>query len=171
MGKYALIPVLLLAALNALALPQAVQQQLNNTEPVGTGRLRFMFVDVYNITLFGQDRGFNSKQLYALKIDYLVPIKGQAIADRTIVEIKKQPFNDAQKLMKWQRDMREFLPDVDKGVSLTGFKDGNGHTHFYHDEKWIGKIQDPQFTERFFAIWLGENASESKLRRQLLGNP
>lgn len=166
----ALIIVLLIGtALNAYALPQAVQLQLNTPQPLGSGRLTMMFKDVYDISLFSATSNFNAAEPFALKIDYLVPIKGDVIADRTIAEMKKQGFNEAQKLMQWKQAINTFFPDVHKGVSLTGFKDKNGHTQFYHNEKWIGQVTDPQFTIRFFAIWLAENTSEPKLRQQLLG--
>jgi Chalcone isomerase-like len=163
--------LLIFAAINAFALPQAVQQQINNAQPLGRGRLTFMFVSVYDISLYGQAQGFNPEAPYALKIDYLMPLKGEVIVERTIAEIKKQPFNDAEKLTQWQHAIGSFFPDVDKGISLTGFKDGNGHTQFYHNETWIGQVRDQQFTERFFAIWLGSNTSHVKLRQQLLGAP
>ncbi|MEY4588560.1 MAG: hypothetical protein RL497_636 [Pseudomonadota bacterium] len=169
--KRVLIALLLIgAALNAQALPQAVQQELKNTQPLGSGRLSFMFKNVYDISLYGANQEFNPAEPFALKIEYFIPIKGKAIAERTMAEINKQPFTDKEKLIQWHQAIRSFFPDVQKGVSLTGFKDKNGHTQFYQNETWIGQVTDPQFTERFFAIWLAEYTSEPKLRQQLLGS-
>jgi hypothetical protein len=169
--KRVLIALLLVGvALNTQALPQAVQQQLSTTQLLGSGRLTFMFKDVYDISLYGATQVFNPAEPFALKIAYLVPLKGEAIVERTVAEMNKQPFADKQKINQWQQALRQFLPDVKKGVALTGFKDQNGHTQFYQNDTWIGQVADPQFTERFFAIWLAEYTSEPKLRQQLLGS-
>ena len=44
-----------------------------------------------------------------------MPLKGEAIVERTISLIKRQSFKDEQKLARWEAALREFFPDVDKG--------------------------------------------------------
>lgn len=158
-----------LAAVQVQALPQAVRSELDNPLPVGSGRFSFLLSDVYDISLFSRSQAFNPADSFALKIDYLMPLKGEAIVERTISLIKRQSFKDEQKLARWEAALREFFPDVDKGVSLTGFKDKNGHTQFYRNEHWIGAVADAEFSQYFFAIWLAEHTTEPKLRRALLG--
>jgi hypothetical protein len=157
--------------LNTYALPTPVQQQLSNAQILGQGRLSFFLIDVYDIALYTSTKAYDANQNYALKIDYLIHIKGRDIAERTINEIKKQKNNDPEKLAQWKHALLSFFPDVDKGVSLTGFKDKNLHTQFYRNNTWIGAVNDPQFTEYFFAIWLAERTTEPALRKKLLGIP
>ncbi len=159
----------LFAAAPAFGLPQAVRTELNNPAALGIGRFSFLFSDVYHISLYTPEQAFNPAGAFALKIDYLMPLKGAAIIERTIELIKRQAFADQTKLMQWQNTLAGFFPDVDKGVSLTGFKDKQGHTQFYRNEQWIGAVADPEFSHYFFAIWLADDTSEPKLRRALLG--
>lgn len=159
----------LFAAAPAFCLPQAVRTELDNPVALGSGRFSFLFSDVYHISLYTPEQAFNPASSFALKIDYLMPLKGDAIIERTIELIKRQSYKDQTKLMQWQNTLAEFFPDVDKGVSLTGFKDKQGHTQFYRNEQWIGAVADPEFSQHFFAIWLAEHTSEPKLRRALLG--
>lgn len=159
----------LLAAAPAFCLPQAVRTELDNPAALGSGRFSFLFNDVYHISLYTPEQAFNPAGAFALKIDYLMPLKGAAIVGRTIELIKRQSFEDKAKLNQWKNTLVGFFPDVDKGVSLTGYKDKQGHTQFYRNEQWIGAVADPEFSHYFFAIWLAEHTSEPKLRRALLG--
>jgi len=167
--RIGLILIVLVLCAKAYSLPQSVRAELNGTQLLGSGRYSFLFSDVYDISLYGNTQVFNPAQPFALKIDYLMPLKGEAIVDRTISLIKRQAFNDEVKLTQWRAALAEIFSDVDKGISLTGFKDKNGHTHFYRNEQWVGVVADAQFSDYFFAIWLAEHTSEPKLRRQLLG--
>ncbi len=169
MFKIIALIALCFAALPSHSLPQPVRTELNSPQPVGTGRFSFLFSDVYEISLYSPGRVFNPAEPYALKINYLMPLKGAAIVERTIALIKDQGVQDEVKLRQWQQQLLAIFPDVDKGVSLTGYKDKQGHTQFYRNEQWIGKVVDPEFSQRFFAIWLAEHTSAPKLRRQLLG--
>ena len=65
--------------------------------------------------------------------------------------------------------MRSIIPDVDKNTNITGVADESGHTLFYRNGTLIGTIEEPQFSERFFGIWLDEKSSQPKFRKKLLG--
>lgn len=138
---------------------------------VGEGRLRYLFWDVYDAALYAPRGVWSNKPPFALRLSYLRPIAGVAIAERSVREMHDQGFNDAVMLDIWHQKMRDIFPDVDEGVSLTGIYTLQGSTIFYKDMLEIGRVPDPEFGRAFFAIWLGERTSFPALRRQLLGLP
>ena len=146
-----------------------ISRDVPKAQKVGAGRLEFLFWSVYDATLYAPGGTFSPQRPFALRLDYLIPLSGVDIADRSIEEMKKQGANDEAQLAAWRQQMAAIFPDVDSGVALTGVRDGMGHTHFYRNDTAIGSIKDPNFTARFFGIWLDANSSEPKLRQQLLG--
>jgi hypothetical protein len=131
--------------------------------------MSFLFWNVYDAELYAPAGSFDRREPFALRLTYLLKLKGEEIARRSVEEIRKQGEVDAEKLTDWQRQMAEIFLDVDNGVSLTGIRDIEGFSRFYRDGTYIGMIKDKQFTDRFFAIWLGEKTSAPTLRKKLLG--
>jgi Chalcone isomerase-like len=127
-----------------------VQEYMNGFQPVGTGRMSVLLMDIYDAT-------------------YHRNIKGSKIADRSIVEMRKIGINDEIKLAAWHNQMRKIFPDVRQGTTLTGVLDGQGESIFFHDNKEIGRINDQEFGKAFFGIWLNEKTSAPQLRQKLLG--
>jgi hypothetical protein len=154
---------------SALAETKPVLQHVPDAQKVGAGRLSFLFWNVYDATLYAPEKRYDAVQPYALKLAYLLELKGADIAERSVEEMRKQGFKDESKLSEWQKAMEKLFPDVKEGSVLTGIRDAKGDALFYLDEVFIGSIKDKAFTERFFAIWLDKNTSEPALRKQLLG--
>jgi hypothetical protein len=138
-------------------------------EKVGHGRLTVLLWNVYDATLYAPNKQYNASKPYALSLAYLLELKGADIAERSVEEMRKQGFKNDEKLSEWQRAMEGIFPDIKEGNVLTGIRDANGVTLFYLDDRRIGSIKDPQFSEHFFAIWLGENTSEPELRKKIMG--
>jgi hypothetical protein len=65
--------------------------------------------------------------------------------------------------------MEKIFPDVDKGSEITGIRTDTTATLFFHNGLEIGRIDDPNFTNAFFKIWLGPQTSAPDLRKKLLG--
>ncbi len=150
------------------AVPEPVQQYVTDAAPVGQAELTFYFWDVYTGTLFAPHGRWRADQPFALALTYQRDFKGKKIADRSVKEMRKQGVTDEQKLARWGEQMRALFPDVSDGDTLLGIAAANGVTHFYHNGAPLGNVEDSEFTERFFAIWLGENTSEPEFREQLL---
>ena len=104
----------------------------------------------------------------ALSLTYLRHLAGKDIADRSIVEIRKQGFTDEAKLGDWRGQLRAIMPDVKEGTTLTGVLTATGQTEFCRNGSRIGTIRDPDFGPRFFDIWLGPKTSAPGLRAKLL---
>lgn len=170
MRKAALIAVLFLAIVpSSTKAEEQIQAYVNGFQPVGTGRMSVLMMDIYDATLFAADGKWKSGDPLALKLTYHRDIKGAKIADRSVVEMRKIGFTDEIKLADWHSQMRKIFPDVHAGTKLTGVLDVNGESIFFHDNKEIGRIHDLEFGKAFFGIWLNEKTSEPQLRQKLLG--
>ncbi|NOU50420.1 hypothetical protein HG263_07675 [Pseudoalteromonas sp. JBTF-M23] len=145
------------------------QKLLPTSEPVGTSPiLTYLFWDIYQATLFAPQGQFSKNKPFILKLHYLRDLKGKDIAQRSVEEMKNQGFRDQQKLALWHSQMQSIFPDVSHGTELYGKRTINGTSRFYLGETLIGEIEDPQFTQHFFAIWLDERTSEPNMRKALL---
>lgn len=137
-------------------------------ELVGKGKLKFMFWNIYESQLSAPKGEYKEGGQFSLNIKYLMSFKGEDIAERSILEIKKQGYNNSKQLSKWKNFMKNIFPDVENGSVLEGvFIDGT--TTFYHDDRKIAEITDREFGEKFFDIWLSNKTSQPRLRKKLLG--
>ena len=106
---------------------------------------------------------------FALQLTYLRSLDGEKIAGRAIKEIRGQGFADEVTLATWHTQLRQLFPDVHKGDTLTGVFTQDGQTIFFSHGEKIGQINDPRFSEHFFAIWLSPKTSAPEIRLGLLG--
>lgn len=163
--------VLLLALLPQIglakrAIPSEVAQSFNL---VGSATMSVAFLKVYDAQLFSKGERLSYFDDFALNLTYHLGLKGSAIAERSIKEIKKLGFKDELKLNHWHRWLEDSLPDVEKGDSLLGLRLASGKVIFYFNGQYLSDIDDPQFAQYFFDIWLSENTSRPKLRGRLIG--
>lgn len=154
---------------SAQAGSQPILQHVPEAQKVGSGRLSFFIWDVYDAKLYAPGERYDFSEPFALKLSYLIDLKGADIAERSVEEMRKQGFKDEAKLKAWQQAMEKIFPDVKEGNTLTGIRDANGRSLFYLDDILIGSVEDEAFTNRFFAIWLDPKTSEPALRKKLLG--
>ncbi|MEM7046137.1 MAG: chalcone isomerase family protein [Pseudomonadota bacterium] len=148
---------------------QAITQHVPDAKKVGQGRYRYLLFNVYDAQLFAPGGAWHADQPYALVLSYLRYLRGDLIAKRSAEEIRKQGFEQEQILTEWQEKMTALFPDVNKNTSITGIRTEQGHTLFYFNDQFIGRIDDTQFSDLFFGIWLSEATTAPGLRRQLLG--
>jgi hypothetical protein len=153
----------------ASANTEVMKPYFSGAKPLGQGRLTYMFWDVYDATLYAPKGVWSENKPFALKLNYLVAVKGKKIATLSVEEMKKQGAQDAAKLSRWETEMIKIFPDMAAGTSIIGIRTKAGNAVFYKDNQFIGSIKDKEFTEKFFAIWLSPKTSEPSLRDELLG--
>jgi hypothetical protein len=165
--------VFILSALSFSANSQVsnmkLQQYFEAPKLVGEARLKFVFWDVYDATLIAPQGNFSPETPFALQLKYLRDFAGEDIASRSIDEMRKLGMNDELKLAKWYQEMQSLFPNVKKGEVITGIVDAENKSYFYFNEKLLGDVEDKEFSKWFFNIWLSEDTSEPKMRKQLLG--
>jgi len=175
---------LCMLAAAALAGPTIATAQQGNPKPwpeiashlpdalfSGSARLRFWGFEVYDAQLWVEP-GFRASRLgahaLALSLTYLRSLRGTAIADRSITEMRRQgPLDDPQ-ASRWRDAMAAIFPDVKDGDRLTGVWQPGKGARFWFNGAPRGQMDDDIFAARFFGIWLSEATSEPAMRLALL---
>lgn len=138
---------------------------------VGQGSLRFLGFDVYRARLWVQS-GFEADNFgahpLALELTYQRNFTAQAIAKRSIEEMRRVGEFTAQQAARWQQALQEALPDVKEGDRLLGLHQPGVGAVFKMGGRVVGEVPDAEFSRLFFGIWLAPQTSEPGLRRELL---
>ena len=163
--------VLLLSSVPTSAQTSAVENTLNSPQLIGEGRLKILFWNVYDAALYSNTGTYDNDEPFALELTYLRAVKGKKIVDTTMDEISRLATTDisAERLQKWRQQLNSTIPDMKAGMTITGVRTSEGSTEIYVENEKIDTIDDPVFTDDFFAIWLSEKTSEPGLRTKLLG--
>ena len=132
--------------------PAFIRTHIANAEIVGKGRLTFLIWDAYDATLYAPNATWDTDRPFALTLHYLRQIKGEDIAERSIMEMESQGYTDSEKLKQWYEQMLDIFPNVEKGTELTGIYQSDSTTVFYEGTNEIGHILDPHFGKHFFNI-------------------
>ena len=110
-----------------------------------------------------------ASQPLLLELHYLLDLKGQAIAERSVQEMRRAPGFAETQATQWLAQMKQLFPDVKAGDRLTGLHLPGQGVRFWHNERLLGEVPDAQFAQRFFGIWLAPSTSEADMRLALLG--
>jgi hypothetical protein len=177
----ALVSAALAAALQAASVPAlaktdvapaAISLALPEARLAGAGELRWFGLRVYSASLWVGRPGLRIDRLasapFALELRYATSLKGVAIAERSVQEIERMGFGDPSRRVRWAEAMKRLFPDVVRGDRLTGVHEPGRGARFFHNDRPIGAIDDPDFSDAFFAIWLDERTVAPSLREALL---
>lgn len=148
--------------------------QLPGSRLQGEAMLRFFGLRVYQARLwvrpdFRPDRFI--EQPVVLELEYLRELKGGAIAERSVQEMRRAGGFSESQAERWLADMRRIFPDVKNGDKLTGLYEPGQGTRFWYNGQPAGDVADPEFGKLFFGIWLAPTTSEPAMRLALLGQP
>lgn len=157
--------------------PPEVQAALPGARLQGQGRLRFFGLHVYDARLWvGPDYPRETpasedfaRHPLALELAYARALDGIKIAERAIVEMERVAKLPPAQSEAWLAFMKQAFPDVKAGDRITGLQLPGTASRFFHNAKPGPELRDAEFTQRFFAIWLGPQTSEPTLRAALLG--
>jgi hypothetical protein len=142
---------------------------IDELKKVGEAKLKVLFWDVYNSSLYNQTGVYQAEQFpQALKINYLRDIDAEDLIKRTQDEwenlgIKKETFS------QWIPLLTNIFPNIKKGDTLLLSVNENQQSEFFFNGKTIGTITDKTFGKSFLRIWLDENCSYPKVRNKLIG--
>lgn len=158
----------------ANAAPAAVSAELPEPRLAGEGELRWFGLRVYSAQLWVGRAGLRidrpAAAPFALELRYATALKGTLIAERSVQEMERMGFGDAQRRGRWLDAMKRLFPDVAKGDRLTGLNEPGRGTRFFYNDRAIGSVDDPDFSNAFFAIWLDERTVAPALRESLMRN-
>ncbi len=152
--------------------PDELRADVPDARLVGTGVLRFFGLRVYEARLWAGP-GFVPEQYasqpMALELLYDRKLEGQAIAERSVAEMRRVgPFSEEQ-ARQWLALMTKAFPDVVAQDRLLGLSDGQGGVRFFHNARQTAQTRDAEYARLFFGIWLAAQTSAPALRKSLLG--
>lgn len=154
------------------ALPPELRSALPSARLVGSGVLRFFGLRVYEARLWappGFEPADYARQPLALELIYDRKLEGEAIAERSVAEMRRVGGFSDQQARQWLLLMKKAFPDVAAQDRLLGLSDGTGGVGFFHNGRETGRIRDAEYARLFFGIWLSEQTSAPALRAALLG--
>ena len=154
------------------AMPEELQEALPMAQALGTAKLRFLGLEIYQARLWVA-KGFNAsawaQSPFALELNYARTLSGRLIAERSLKEMRRQASLDAQQETSWLADMLLSFPDVRSGDRITGlYTPAQGARFWLNGQARLG-LRDAECSRLFFGIWLSEASSEPQLRASLLG--
>ena len=137
----------------------------------GQGTLRFWGMAIYEAHLWVSP-GFAPQDYaalpLALELTYQRRFTAQAIAQRSIEEMRRVGDFSAEQGTRWQQALQDALPNVQAGDKLMGlYRPGVGAL-FQLQGRTVGEVADPEFARLFFGIWLSPKTSEPRLRHSLI---
>lgn len=133
----------------------------------GEGRMTYFGFELYDARLYQDPK--KPGEVFALDIQYLRNFKGQALADRTITEMKQLNVSAKQREV-WGQELSRIFPDILPGQTLTALHIPSQGTIFLHNQQKIAQIPGSDFAKAFFGIWLDPRTSAPQLRSKLIAN-
>lgn len=149
--------------------PESLREISPDWSEIGSAKMRWFGLHIYDITLWSSVRGFDDKQPHALQIRYARTIPGEQLVSTSIDQMRGLGFRDDAELQRWRLALAGVFPDVKPGEIILGIHQPGVGAKFFHQGKATGTLTDPKLAHAFFAIWMDEKTSEPGLRAQLLG--
>ena len=173
LGTPAIVGAQELGATATVSAPPELSADLPRALLAGTARMRYFAFNVYDATLWVAP-GFNASRYtqsaFALQLRYLRNLDGQAIAERSLAEMRKAAALTPTQEQRWLAAMQEAFPDVKAGDRITGLHQPSVGARFWFNGAARAVVADPEFSRAFFGIWLAESTSEPRLRAALLAH-
>ncbi len=155
----------------AQAAESATATPLSGVRLAGQGVLRFLGFEIYRARLWVQP-GFDADnygaQPLALELTYHRDFTAEAIAKRSLEEMRRVGSFTAEQATRWQQALQAALPDVKSGDRLLGIHQPGVGAVFKMAGRVVGEVPDAEFSRLFFGIWLSPQTSEPGLRQELL---
>lgn len=159
---------------DAHAPPPETQTALPDARLHGTGVLKFFGLRVYEARLWTR-AGFRADdyagQPFALELRYDRRLEGDAIAERSLAEMRRVGSYTDEQGRRWMALMLQAFPNVVAADRLLGLHDGRGGVRFFHNGRPTAQLQDAEYARLFFGIWLAPQTSAPALRQALLALP
>jgi hypothetical protein len=155
-----------------IELPTNLKEVLDTRSFMSVGETTFsiLFWDLYTSQLLTTSGKYPVKiasDSVLFTIHYLADISSDDLIGRTVEQWQHLGI-PSEKYQSYLPALKTIWPDIKEGDSLSLLID-QGRSVFYFNQAYIGVINASEFGQVFLAIWLAENTSEPKLRRELLG--
>ncbi len=152
--------------------PSEVAAEITGARLLGSGTLRYLGLRIYDARLWAGAAAPAADWPavpFALELQYLRNLKGGAIAERSLKEMRRQGEIDSVSAERWLGNMEQLFPDVKPGDRITGVNLPGVGARFFLNGQLRGELRETEFARYFFGIWLSPRTSEPAMREQLLG--
>jgi len=158
--------------LQAADFPAHVQNELPEAQRLGEGGYHWFGLKIYHAVLWVDKSGYQpihrGSGKLILDLRYTRSLNGERIAESSIDEIRNLGLGTPVQHTEWLGMLKALFPDVHEGTQISGVYLPAQGARFYLNGRVLGEINDAEFAQAFFSIWLDERTSASKLRSQLL---
>jgi hypothetical protein len=173
MRKAIITAVLALAAAAAVATasirPSEVGGAIKAERPYGTASLTWLFLTAYDASLWTDAPVWSMKEPFALSIAYKMSFTREELVERTLEEMQRVvPGLSQGALARFEARLRKVYPDVRRGERITALYVPGLPVRFFHNGTMTSQVEDADFAEPFFGIWLSPRTSEPSVRAGLL---
>lgn len=135
----------------------------------GQGKMSWLFIDIYQASLFSLDGKYQPEQFpQALTIHYQRDISKKALLKATQQQWQHLAV-EPDLYQDWLQQLSVLWPEIKDGDHLTFLVSKDGSGDFYHNDNWIGRIENRALSNAFLSIWLSKKTSEPRLRKKLIG--
>lgn len=136
-------------------------------EKVGEATFSWLFWDIYKISLWAENGQYKKSKFPAkLNIQYFKDIDRTQLIDLTEEQWQAQNLTYQE---SWLSELKGIWPNIQTNDTLSVTVSLQGESIFHHNDRYLGRISDREFSNKFLAIWLSENTTEPSLRQQLIG--
>ena len=136
---------------------------------VGSGILKIFFMDIYRLSLYSVNGGYSSKDDFILEFEYLTPVSKGMIIDASIKELSRLNVVTSEQKKLWEGMLDKGIVDMGAGETTSVSFQKSGKITFESPSRVPLSFDAPKFTRQFASIWLGEETSFPRLRKDLLG--
>jgi len=149
--------------------PVEIKDNFTSDSPYGEGVLHFMWLNVYDASLWTDARTFSYAKPFALSITYHMNFSKEQLTERSLKEMIHGHKLSDEELARYKKIFLEIYPNVKKNDRITAVYNANKQVEIFYNGALYGTVTDQDFALPFFDIWLGDKTSEPTLRNKLLG--
>lgn len=135
----------------------------------GSSEVSFLGFRLYRAVLWvaGSDP---ERAPLALALTYRRDITQERLVTTTLDEMRRLGAPPGA-LPGWRAALERVLPSVQEGDTITGIHIPGRGASFLHQGRHLADVADPEFSQRFFAIWLDPRTRLPQAREELLRRP
>ncbi|MFT5703756.1 MAG: hypothetical protein ACI9TO_001134, partial [Rickettsiales bacterium] len=135
-------------------------------------KFTFLFLKVYDVYLCtNEEEYFEPKKIYqtdfSLVIKYDMNFEKEELSKSSIEEINRYHKLNKEIQDQYYQKLILIFPDIKKGDIIEAKYIKSGFVDFYHNKLPVGKIENKEFSKRFFDIWLYKQNKYQKMTKDL----
>lgn len=147
-----------------------IAQTLDGPEMLGSADVRMLGFNLYKAELWTEQKApFDFERPFALSLTYKRSFSAGQLSRSSIREMARIEDRPQRELAAFGPVLEDCFANVDAGDRITGLSDGVGTAQFFVNGQQSCEIENPDFSNSFFAIWLGDQTRDRRSRSRLLG--